>query len=409
MNNYKKNFLWNSIGSTVVSFTSLLFLIIVTRINGVDDAGIFTFAFTLACMLQVISNYGGRNYQVTEPNSKITDSDFFYSRIITSLLMIIGGIIFVAINRYDLYKTIIIFLLIIFRIVESYQEIFYAVIQKNEQLYKVGISLLIKGVLSIILFLIIDWITKDLILSVISMIISYLLIFIFYDLFNLKQAKFKLSKFDYKKINNILTGAFFVFSLTLLTQYVMNSSKFAIDILLPNESQTIFGILIMPATLMLLCSQFMIQPFLTDFAKLTKKKQTKNLNILTIKLSVALLIIGIVVVILGLLIGIPILNIIYGLNLDDYLWHLIIILIGSILFGLSYILSNVLIAMRKTSMQALIYLIGSAFTLVVSYCLVKNISLDGAAISYALTMLLILILYLLYYIYTMKKFGDSNA
>ena len=47
--NLKKDFIWNMIGSTFSSFNSLFFLIIVTRINGSNEAGIFTFAFSTAC------------------------------------------------------------------------------------------------------------------------------------------------------------------------------------------------------------------------------------------------------------------------------------------------------------------------------------------------------------------------
>ena len=54
MSNIKKNFIWNMIGSVVNSFTSLIFLIIVTRINGVEQAGIFTFAFSISLTCSVV-------------------------------------------------------------------------------------------------------------------------------------------------------------------------------------------------------------------------------------------------------------------------------------------------------------------------------------------------------------------
>ena len=64
-NNLKKNFILNSIGSTIYAFTSLFFLIIVTRINDINEAGIFTFAFSNACLLQVICTYSVLSFQVT--------------------------------------------------------------------------------------------------------------------------------------------------------------------------------------------------------------------------------------------------------------------------------------------------------------------------------------------------------
>ena len=36
-NNLKKNVIWNTLGLTFNSFNSLFFLIIINRINGIDD------------------------------------------------------------------------------------------------------------------------------------------------------------------------------------------------------------------------------------------------------------------------------------------------------------------------------------------------------------------------------------
>ena len=68
MEKSRKNILWNIIGATTNAFNSLLFTIIVTRINGTNDAGIFTYAFATACLLYVIGVYLGRTYQVTDIN-----------------------------------------------------------------------------------------------------------------------------------------------------------------------------------------------------------------------------------------------------------------------------------------------------------------------------------------------------
>ena len=78
-----KDFFWNTIGSLFNSFTSLFFLIIIVRINGVEKSGIFTFAFSTAVFFQIIGLYCGRPFQVTELNKKITDSDYVNSRYIT--------------------------------------------------------------------------------------------------------------------------------------------------------------------------------------------------------------------------------------------------------------------------------------------------------------------------------------
>ena len=70
------------------------FLVIVTRINSLEEAGIFTFAFSNACVFLIIGSYAGRIFQVTEMNKKITESDFLYNRLFTIGVMILSGLLF---------------------------------------------------------------------------------------------------------------------------------------------------------------------------------------------------------------------------------------------------------------------------------------------------------------------------
>ena len=100
----KKNFIWNTIGSTFNSFTSLLFMIVLTRINGTNQSGIFAFCFSLACLLQIIGTYSGRTYQVSNKDKNIVDSDFIYSRFFTTLIMFTVAIIYCLIKGYNLEK-----------------------------------------------------------------------------------------------------------------------------------------------------------------------------------------------------------------------------------------------------------------------------------------------------------------
>ena len=84
-----KNFIWNSIGTGLNSFNSLFFLIIVTRINGVDNAGIYSIAYATALILYTVGLYSGRLTQVTDIENKLKDKDYILSRIISSLFMIV--------------------------------------------------------------------------------------------------------------------------------------------------------------------------------------------------------------------------------------------------------------------------------------------------------------------------------
>ena len=96
----QKIFLWNAFGTSFNSFLSLFFLIIVTRINGIDESGLFSFYYSLSFTLQAIANYGGRIYQVSDTNNEFSFNNYLSSRYYTSFLTILIILI------YCLYKNL---------------------------------------------------------------------------------------------------------------------------------------------------------------------------------------------------------------------------------------------------------------------------------------------------------------
>ena len=402
-NNLKKNFIWNLIGSTINSFTSLFFLIIVTRINGVNEAGTFTFAFANACFLQVIGIYATRAFQVTENNKKITDNDYVNTKIITTILMVLIAAIFSFIKGYNNEKIFIIILLAIYKALDAFSESIYAIIQKNDKLYQVGISLFFKGIIGTIVFLLVNLLTKNIIFSTIILIVSNILIILLYDLEKVKICNYKFIKINLNNCLSILKISFWTFLFSFLTQYLINAPKYAIDNNLNSDMQTIYGIISMPATIMILISNFIIHPFLLKITNNIIKKEFNKLNKLLIKMLLSIIVIGITSIVLAYFIGIPVLNILYNINLDNYKTELLIIILGATIFSLTMIISNVLIALRKTKSQGVIFIITSVATFIFSNILVKQLYVLGASYSYLISMSILLVLYLIIYIYIIVK------
>lgn len=399
----RKNFFWNIIGSAFNAFNSLFFMIIVTRINGVDTAGIFTFAFSTALLLYIIGIYSGRIYQVTDDDENISNSDYIYSKIFTCLIMIVIGIIFCLMKRYNFLKIMIILGLTIYKALEAFSEGLYAIIQEHNQLYKVGISLFSKSIISLISFILVDLITKNIIISIACIILSNVIVIWLYDLNNLKKIKFKMDKFHYNILKKILINGFSAFAFVFLTQYVFNASKYVIDEALSNKSQMIYGIIIMPATAIMLFGQFIIQPFLLSLKESLKESKKKFLK-MTIILSMVIIVGGLVGLIFIYFFGIQLLNMLYGINLKKYLKDLLIIVIGAILYEVTAVLSTSLITMRSTFSQLVVFIIISIFAFFTSYILVNKYALFGASLAYLLSMLALIILYIITFIIVFKKY-----
>lgn len=400
--NLKKNTIWNIVGTGINAFASLIFMIIVTRINDVDEAGIFSFAFAVATLFNVIGTYAGRIYQVTE-RKNISNKDFFINRIISCLIMYIAAIIFVTIRSYELEKIIIIMLLCFWKMLEAFCDVIYAFLQKDDELYKVGISLTIKNIIGLTVFLIVEIVTKNLIISIISFIIIFIIITITYDLVQAKIKKQLKGITNKTNVISIFKSGFPTFCVTFLNIYIINASKYAIDSIMTDNYQTIFGIIVMPATMMILIAQFMVHPFLNIITEYIKNNNYKLLNKFLIKITLLLVVISIAAVIFCYFIGIYILEFIYGISLIDYNICLSIILIGALFSALTAVITTILIAMRHTVVQMVVYIVMSIIAFITSNILVSKYEIMGASINYSLIMFLICMVFYIVYRIILRK------
>ena len=391
--NFRKNFIWNILGTGFNAFNSLFLMIIVTRVNGVDEAGIFTIAFATACILYVIGTYAGRVFQVTESNKDISDKDYILNRVMSFILMMVCTVLFVVFRGYDSYKSTIFILLAVYKGLEAFSDVLYGIMQKNDLLYKVGQSFFIKALLTVGVFAIVDILTKDLILSCLSIIIVWLLVILTYDFYNTRKLIDLKSKINYKNAIKIFKTGFFVFAITFLGLYISNAPKYAIDSYLENSAQTIFGIIIMPATAITLFGQFILHPYLTSIFELYRKNKIKELKQAIRKLILYISGVGAACLVGAYLIGIPVLNFIYGISLDDYKWQLLVIIVGATLYNIGGAYYLLLTTIRKTFVQFVMYVIISILAIVISNILTKAYAITGATSAYFILMLLYMVFY----------------
>ena len=408
MTNFKKNFIWNTIGTGFNSFNSLFLMIIVTRINGMDIAGIYTIAYSTACILYVIGTYAGRVYQVTENDKNLNNKDYILNRYISCAVMMIAAVLFVIIRGYDFYKSIIFIVLAFYKALEAFSDVLYGILQKENKLYKAGQSFFIKSVLTIVVFFITDLIFKNLVISCISIVLVWGVILLTFDKYSIKGL---IEEDESGKTDNalkIFKNGFFIFAITFLGIYILNAPKYSIDSYLDNSSQTVFGIITMPATAVSLFGQFIFHPFLPKMAECNNKSDYKGLRKLTYKVIFYIIGFGIIASLLGYLIGIPVLNVLYGIELNDYKLCLVTIIVASTLYCVGGTYSSMLTTMRKTLIQFIMYLIVAICGFAFSVILTKQYNIYGAITAYFIIMFLYFIIYAIVSEFIIKRLLNNT-
>ncbi|MDD6224058.1 MAG: oligosaccharide flippase family protein, partial [bacterium] len=243
LQNKKKNFIWNTIGITFNAFTSLFFLVIVNRINGIEEAGIFSYTYSLACLFYIIALYYNRTYQVADVENEYSNNQYITNRLITSILTLLIVVLFSIISGFSMFKMEILMLILIFRILEAISDCFHGFIQKKDELYYVGQSLFLKAIIGLILFFITDYITNSIILSLILLIITNV-IGLIVDIKKYKSLYHQKFTFVLDKSISLFKIAFPVFIFSFLTIYLNNCQKYVMEYILDEKYQTVLGIII---------------------------------------------------------------------------------------------------------------------------------------------------------------------
>lgn len=408
----KREFIWNTIGSLISSVLNAIILAFCTRLNGIEIAGMFSISYATASILDSIGNFGLRIYQTTDTERKNTFSEYLIARLFAVTVMIMIGIIFVVVTGYTEEKLYICLLLILFRAIENISETYQAEFQLNGRLELGGKTIVYRNIIGLIVFFILDYMTKNIILSLIGFLITNIVIFMVYDariIKNFTKINFKVSK---ENVIKIIKECIPLAISTLISMYVINAVKYAIDASGDYTMQTYFNILYMPTFVINMLSIFIIKPFLKPFGEYWNQKKYKKFVKIILAIVGVLALATICAEIGAYIVGIPLLNLLYGVDLGEYKIHLLLLICSGFLYACANVLFNALGTMRAQKLTTIAYALVAIFALLVPERLVELYGMTGASISCIIIMNLLFICMVAFFIYVcisnVKKYKEST-
>lgn len=378
----KKDYIWNSIGSFLQSAISPILLIVITRLNGVGDSGLFSFAMSLSVVFWAISLWGGRTYQVSDVKKEFSSGDYIVVRFISSLIVAVFSISFCILSGYDLIKTELIMVLVSFKILESIADSMYGVLQIHNKLYIVGISLTIKSVFGFIIFAIVDILTKNIVYGALSIFLVNIAVVIFYDIPWMKHVEsVGLTKKNIMQAGKIMKKTAEVFVVVFLTMFSLNIPRYFLD-KYHYDQIGYFGIMAMPITLLTLFISFVLQPNVVNLSELLKEKKVKEFTKIVSKIDFITFTLGILFVVSSYLIGVWALNTVFGIDINNFRIDLTIMVIGAVANAFVSIYVNLLIILRRFKGQFYTLLVTNILAVILSIYLIDRLAMLGSVLVF---------------------------
>ena len=240
--------------------------------------------------------------------------------------------------------------------------------------------------ISIVLFALVLAACGDVVVAMIAATASEAVWIACYDIPRLRRIR-KVGRPDFspRALVQILLACLPLFIGSFMSIYLGNVCKYAIDAVGTEHMQTVFNILFMPSFVINLFVNFFIRPSLTTLAVLWVGHRARDFMRILLKLLAVVLGITVAVELACALVGIPVLQLFYGVDLQGCLPALLVLLAGGGLLSASNVFYNAVVVIRSQNGVLIGYAVAIAVTTLVATPLVASLGIWGASIAYAVS------------------------
>lgn len=396
-NREKSAYIWNTSSAMLSSFQTVFILMVISRIDPIEDAGVFTIAFAIGNLMMAIGKYGMRQFQVSDMSNKYSFREYLYSRMASNILMAVICIGYLGYyllrGAYSGEKAAVIGFVCLTKMVDSAEDIYHGEFQKKARLDVAGKILTIRLAVYIFIYVFVYFNTGNLLGASIGSFLVSLVICIFFNRtasLLLIQEKSKIQK---KRVVSLLKECFPLVVSSFLVMYIGNAPKYALDTVLSSQEQACFGFVFMPVFVISLLSQFIYQPIIYRLASMRNNGKIKELKGQVIRQIYIIGGLTIVTIIAGKMLGIRVLSIIYGIDLHEYEKILLILLAGGGILSCVNFFQVIITIFRKQAILAKGYAVSFIIFSFFGKVIVKNYGTIGISIFYVLVILGIMLIF----------------
>lgn len=380
---------WNTIWGIVNAGQSVILLMVITRICGLQDAGIFTIAYSIATLMLTISRYGMRSFQVTDIGEQFDFAAYYSSRIITTAAMLVASLINVIYRYfyadYSDYKCLVVLLVCVLKSLDGIEDVFSGRFQQKKRLDIGARIMAVRLIATLIVQILVLLITDDLVCSLV-ITIAFSLLFLCIALKTVcGESIFEIvgsMHFKLKDALSLVKICLPLFAARFLSIYISNIPKYSIDTNLDDIAQACYGFIFMPVYMINVVGQFIFQPVLVDMAQAWETNNLRKFN--RIILHLIMLVVGCTIVgmLAFYLCGVQILSIIYHTDLSAYRTEIVVFMLAGGFLAVITIWNLCLTVVRKQQILVWGYGIVIIVEKMLADTLITRYQIRGATVLY---------------------------
>ncbi|MEC4816572.1 MAG: oligosaccharide flippase family protein [Scytonema sp. PMC 1069.18] len=180
----RHNFSWTFIGNAVYAACQWGMLVVMAKLGSPEMVGQFTLGLAITAPIVMLTNLHLRAVQATDAKRQYLFGDYLGLRLLSTglALFLIVGVTLTAGYRWQ--TSLVILIIGLAKAFEAISDVFYGLIQQHERMDRIAISMMMKGLLSLLLLGAGIYVTNSTLWGAVGLAVAWAIVLVCYDIHN---------------------------------------------------------------------------------------------------------------------------------------------------------------------------------------------------------------------------------
>lgn len=399
----KSGFLWNTLGSTMYAFSTVVLSYFTINVVGAEDGGLMSLALTVGLVFAYITFFETRNYQNSEGGEGFSFATYRALKRMLFVCNLLVVAVYTLLIGVTAYRMAILGLMGVYRALDGYADLYESELQHRAKLAYTGASQFLRSFLSVLLYAVLLLVTRNMLLAAVAACGFAFLSAVVLALLAPRLAGAPLPEGDgaaggvdnagqgASEVRRLFRECFPVATGYILWALILSISRIAVGHLMTDADTARYQVLFLPINFFALLVNYVYRPFLPQMGAWHRDGDEESLKRLLKRSALFMTGLTAAVAVAGYVLGPWFLGLISGLDLTpDRLLFAFLMLAGG-LSGAAIMLYYVLIVRRKQKRILVCYVLAALTGTVCAYLFTAHWGLAGAAASFFLAELVLLL------------------
>jgi O-antigen/teichoic acid export membrane protein len=400
---------WNAVGSALFAANTLVMVVVVSRTSSVAAVGCFGIALAVAQLLYLVGLFGVNLFQMTDYKRQYAFADYAKARMLTCLLMALACVPLVAWGMAEPEKRLFTALLVAFFLTHAFGDLYQSLLFREDRLDLSGQALAFRVGAALLAFVVVQALTASIGLALAASTLASLLGILLWGARWARPYHRGLPGARPGAARALLKECLPLFVASFLVLLVFNAPRYGIDYLMDDEAQGYFSMIVLPALVINLISQFVFNPALSSIARALRDADRRGFHRLVAQKAAVVVAMTALVALAMPPLGIPLLTLLYAVDLGGFPLEASLLIVGGGLFALNQLLYSVLVIMRRQKGILLAYSIGAAAAAAMTVLAIVGLGLTGACVAFVLSQVPVLVLFGIMVLVGTRRLGAEGA